>query len=372
MSRKFHITSIDIFAALMAKGRKIGVTGLVNFAKQKCILVSKDEDRELLSEYVSQLPFDFDDIVKLYEIIESDNRREKLSITQVKKTISYDKFQHAIDSLSTQLAISGEKITILSNPDSPFLRIIYEYPHVDYGKATMLQETIVRDSIEFSLQKKDVTDIRFAANSKCKDLIKKIIDEIEGLESSTIEIDEIDLSHVTDGKRRNDFFFSLINTIPGLVLDDVSGVKISNINNSIAIENDLVDTDAEETEPEMFPATELTGFIKDVAIRGKSLLFQKEYLDFVEKGFFISNLVWRSLDKNVEPNIMVEFEAGFADHQQCKNFQYSVKGAYVFKKDKSVFSSTRKPLAEPDKIKYKTKIEQAALKSKREISYDKA
>ena len=77
------------------------------------------------------------------------------------------------------------------------------------------------------------------------------------------------------------------------------------------------------------------------------------------------------MDKTIEPNLLIEFEAGFAEPQDCKGFEYVVKGAYTYKKNENSFSSTRKPLSEPDKLKYKLKIEEAARKSKQEVSHDK-
>ncbi|WP_129351654.1 hypothetical protein [Solidesulfovibrio carbinolicus] len=370
MSRKFHITSIDIFDTLMAKGRRIGIHGLINMAKNKYILVSKDDDKEKLAEYISQLPYDYDDIVSLYEIIEQDTRREKLSTMQIKKKMEYNQFQEAIDNLSTQLANSGEKLTIKSNPNQPILFLEYEYPDIDFGKATMLQETIMRDRIEFSLNKPHATDVRFAANQKCQILIDKIIKEIEQFTSDKLQVDEIELSHIPDGGRRNQFFFSLISKIPGLDLDDVSGVKISKSNTSMSAEDDINDTQDEALEPDAIATKELTGFIKEVAIKGRAILSQTEYKDFVSKGFFISNIVWKSLDKTIEPNLLVEFEAGFANHQECKGFQYTVKGAYSFKKSESIYSTTRKPLSEPEKLKYKSKLEESARKSKKEASHE--
>ena len=371
MSRKFHITSIDIFDTLMAKGRRIGIDGLVNMAKNKFILISKDDDKKKMAEYVSQLPYDYDDIVSLYEIIEQDTRREKLSTMQIKKKMNYEQIQGAVDNLSTQLANCNEKLSIKSNPSQPVLFLEYEYPDIDFGKATMLQETIMRDRIELSLNKPDITDLRFAANQKCKDLIEKIIKEIEEASSDKLEVDEIELSHISDGGKRNQFFFSLISEIPGLDLDDVSGVKISKSNDSMTVEDDVKDIQDGGEDSDDIATKELAGFIKEVAIKGRALLSQKEYLEFVGKGFFISNIVWKSLDKTVEPNLLVEFEAGFANNQECKGFQYTVKGAYSYKKNESVYSTTRKPLAEPDKLKYKSKLEESARKSKMEVSYEK-
>lgn len=372
MSRKFHITSIEIFDALMAKGKKIGINGLLNIAKQKSILISKDDERNKLAEYVSQLPFDYDDIVSLYEIIEQDNRREKLSSSQIKSNIDYPKLQKSIENLASQLALSGERAVIVTNPESRSIIVDYEYLEVDFGKATMLQETLRKDRVEFLPTSKSVTNVRYVSNVKCKELVDRIIKEIERFENSKFEIDEIELSHIKDGKRRNDFFFTLINGLDGMNLDDVSGIKISRNDETPDESDEEGDNDVNESNgDEIIPTDAFVGFIKEVALKGKALLGQKEYLDFVEKGFFISNLTWKSLDNSIEPNLLVEFEAGFEDHQECKGFQYAVKGAYFYKKDESGFSRTRKPLPEPNKILYKSKIENAARMSKEQISHDK-
>lgn len=364
MSRKFHVTSLDIFDTLMAKGRKIGTSGLIDMAKQKYILISSDDDKKELARYVSQLPFDYDDIVSLYEIIEQDGRREKLTTKQINKSIGYDQIYSSVESLSTALANSGEKIKIFTNPNSPVVSVEFEYKEVDFGKATMLQEIIRKDKIDFFKNEKK-TDIRTVANDKCRELIQKILQEIESAENEKLEVEEIELADVADTKKRNEFFFALINGIKGLQLDDVSGVKISRAG------EDSID-DSQSDGDEVVSTPELTGFIKEVAIKGKALLNQKAYIDFVNKGFYISTLIWKSLDSTCEPTMLVEFEAGFSDAQECKGFQYAVKGAYIFKKEASTFSVTRKKLSEPDKLSYMARIEEAARLSKQEVTNDKS
>lgn len=362
MSRKFHITSLDIFDALMAKGRRIGVSGLVDMAKQKGILVSHDEGKEVLADYVSQLPFDYDDIVNLYEIIEQDTRREKVTASQIKKVLTYEQLRASVDSVSANSVNNGEVLRVLTNPNAPSFIIEYEYKEVDFGKATMLQEVIRRDRVEFLSGKMGNTDVRAIANDKCRELVQKIIQEIERAEKERLSVDEIELSHVADGKKRNTFFFSLINGIEGMSLDDVSGVKISRMDGDDFLE--------ENGDGEAVATKALEGFIREVAIKGRAILSQKAYRDFVDRGFFISNLTWRALDASADPNLLVEFEAGFSEPQQCTGFQYAVKGAYVFKKDESAFSATRRKLSEADKLRYKSRLEAAARQSKQDASHE--
>ena len=351
MSRKYHITQQDVKDVLLARGQKVNVNALVALAKSKNILISNKQNRVNLARYVATIPFDNDDIEFLYDLIEYDQRREKTTYSRIKRKIQETNLRDAVSKFQEERLANDEVINILSNPGAPTCIVEYEYDEEDYGKARMLQVTRKKVRLEISLNDSE-TVVRHPANTKCEQAVEYILGLLNESEDEPFKVEKIDLSHVASPDKRNQFFDSLMKNMSGMLPDDVTGVKISRL-------SDLEeDTPPDEEEEVLVP-----GFIKKAALEGSSLLAQEEYQAFKNKGFFISNMKWTSVDKTSQELIKVEFEAGFADQANCKNFKYDVKGIYTTEKDSAIFVDRRRPATEVESLKYLSLLEKASESS---------
>jgi hypothetical protein len=355
--RNYYLTPLDIYDTLMAKERKLSISTMIQLAQKKGILLSSQDSRETLARYISSIPFDYGDIEELYNIIETDQRREKTTNSTVRKTISFDSVKDDVDKLNEEREVFGEVYSIVSNPNSPTVIIDAKYRETDFAKARMLQTTKREARIELSPKTKD-TLIRFPANEKCNQIVNALISNIEKYTGQNIEVEKVELTNITTPAKRNKFFFSLMNGIEGMPTKDVLSVKMIPMN--------LEDADEEPEEN-----AQITSLIRRVAIDGQAITASKEYQSLVSKGFFISSIVWQADDTTTNPNTLVELEAGFAVQSECKDFKYSVKGTYAFEKEAGGFSLHRKPASELDRIKYLSLIEKAAKDSLDEVSNDK-
>lgn len=347
MSRKYHVTQQDIRDVLLARGQKVSVNALVGIAKSKNILISNNQDRIELARYVATIPFDDKDIEYLYDLIEYDQRREKTTSSRIKRQLPENNIREAVSKLQDERAHSNDVLTIVSSPGAPTCILEYIYDEEDFGKARMLQVTRKKVRIEFSLGGKE-TVIRLPANSRCEQTVDYILSLINEKAEKPFKVEKIDLSHVSSPDKRNHFFDSLMKNMDGMEPEDVIGVKISRMNDED--EDDL-------TDDEDVPAP---CFIKKAALEGSSLLSQEEYHAFINKGFFISNMKWRAVDKTSPDLLKVEIEAGFADQANCKNFKYDIKGVYTTEKDSAIFSDKRRPASEAESLKYLALIEKAS------------
>ncbi|MDL2280114.1 hypothetical protein LJC15_05605 [Desulfovibrio sp. OttesenSCG-928-G11] len=354
MSRKYHITQQDIQDVLLARGQKVSVNALVALAKSKNILVSNHEERMSLARYVAKIPFDNSDIEFLYDLIEYDQRREKTTNSRVKKNIPEAEVREAVKNLQEQRSYSNEVLNVISKPGAPTCIIEYEYDEEDYGKARMLQVVRKKVRLEVSLGNKE-TIIRHPANLKCEQAVDYILNTINEAADEPFKVEKIDLSHIASPDKRNLFFDSLMKNMEGIQADDVTGIKISRMGED---EEDSTDDGQEVLVP---------GFIKKAALEGSSLLLQDEYQAFKNKGFFISNMKWTAVDITSQERVKVEFEAGFSDQANCKNFKYDVKGVYTTEKDSTIFIDKRRPANEAERLKYLALLEKASETSIDEV-----
>jgi hypothetical protein len=139
----------------------------------------------------------------------------------------------------------------------------------------------------------------------------------------------------------------------GFQLSNVTSVKVEKLK-QIQAEEELDlddDQDAEEAKQEAL------AMVKNVALKGETLLASEEYQSLSKKGFFITSIIWRS--RLVKPTYpIVEFEAAFDEPLLGKGFKYFVRGAYNMV-DKQ-YTKTVRPVESEDKEKYLSLIEETA------------
>jgi hypothetical protein len=109
---------------------------------------------------------------------------------------------------------------------------------------------------------------------------------------------------------------------------------------------------------------EALALVKNVALKGETLLASEEYQSLTKKGFFITSIIWRSV-LHKAPQPMVEFEAAFEEPMQGKGFKYFVRGAYRLVELE--YTKTIRPVTAGDKETYLGIIEETAAKVIREL-----
>jgi hypothetical protein len=133
----------------------------------------------------------------------------------------------------------------------------------------------------------------------------------------------------------------------------VTSVKVEPIRQQA--ENDLDIEDDQNSEEEA--KEEAIALIRNVALKGETLLASEEYQSLQKKGFFITSIIWRSKRSSM-PYPIVEFEAAFDEPEIGKGFKYSVRGALNFSDGE--YTKTLRPIDEDTKQQFITLIEEAA------------
>lgn len=198
------------------------------------------------------------------------------------------------------------------------------------------------------------------ANTKAKEIVHNLKDRLDGKKKTDIPIHLIELSEFDSPHKRTEFFTSLITRLPGFQLENVTSVKVeSNIKEPD--QEELQFEDDQETEQ---ARQEMLALVKNVALKGQSLLASAEYQQLKAKGFYITSIIWRSRQTGF-PYTIVECEAGFDEPETGKGFKYNVRGALHFQSGE--YTKTLRPIPASEKQQFLSFIEQTSHQTLAEL-----
>ena len=204
------------------------------------------------------------------------------------------------------------------------------------------------------------TVVRMPANNKAKEIFGKLKTKLEAKRKAEVPLERIEISDFNSSEARTEFFTTLISKLEGFKLDNVTSVKVEPIG-KLASEDDL-DLDDDQSKEEA--KQEALALVKNVALKGETLLASEEYQSLLKKGFFITSIIWRS-KLLTDPFPIVEFEAAFEEPELGKGFKYHVRGSLNLADGE--YTKTLRPLETADKEKYLTILEKTASSTVRAI-----
>ncbi|MCK9376196.1 MAG: hypothetical protein M0P73_08605 [Syntrophobacterales bacterium] len=342
-------TDKEIFDVLMSSKQQIRATDLLEWAKDRGIFYSPKDSRETLASNLSLLTHDYHDLNTILSHREHSGKAEKLTSVILNTPLTIDDIKEVSKRYKEEAPIDEK---IITNPNGPNVYTVkVEYSEIDYSKTRLVQRRYKEADIEFIVED-DKTLIRMPANDKAREIVDNLKNRLDAKKKTDIPIYLIELTEFSPLKR-TEFFTSLISKMPNFKLSNVTSVKVeSNIKepdeNELELEDDQ---DKEQAQQEML------ALVKNVALKGKSLLVSAEYQQLKGKGFFITSIVWRSSQIS-DPYPIIEFEAGFEDQETCTGFKYNVRGAFNYQP--SGYTRTIRPILPDQKQKLLTLIEQTA------------
>ncbi|MES3008906.1 MAG: hypothetical protein V4751_14165 [Pseudomonadota bacterium] len=343
-------TDKEIHDALMSAKQKINESILLELARDRGIFYSVREPREDLIKKISLLPHDFHDLNLLLEQREHAGRSEKITSVTLDAALTVEEIKDVVRAY-TEDSPDDERVTHYGKGANQVV-VNVKYSDVNYGKTRLVQRTAKEAGIEFHVES-DKTIIRMPANLRVKGIFEKLKDRIDSNKKTEINAVRIEIGEFKSPALRTEFFTTLISTLQGFRPEDVTSIKIEKLPKDLqSDELDLEDDQSTEEARE-----EALSFVKNVALRGSTLLASEEYQSFVRKGFFITSIIWRS--KLVDfPNPIIEFEAAFEEPDIGAGFKYYVRGCYNVV-DKH-YTKTIRPIDKDAMEKYLTLIEETA------------
>ena len=347
---QYCATDKEIFDALMSAKQKIGEKVLLELAKDRGIFYSPKDTREDLVSAISLLPHDFHDLNTLLEQREHSGRQEKLTSVTLPVALTVDEIKEVIKEYTAD-SPADERVTH-HGKGADQVAVNIKYSEVYYGKTRLVQRTPREAGIEFHVEA-DKTVIRMPSNDRIKGVFDKLKDRLDNKKKTDIPAIRIEIGEFQSPAIRTEFFTSLISDLKGFQLSNVTSVKVEKLKQAQTEEELDLDDDQDTEEAKQ----EALALVKNVALKGETLLASEEYQSLSKKGFFITSIIWRSrLAKPSYP--IVEFEAAFEEPFLGKGFKYFVRGAYNMV-DKQ-YTKTVRPVEPEDKEKYLSLIEETA------------
>lgn len=350
-------TDKEIYDVLMSAKQRINAAVIMELAKDRGIFYSSKDTRETLAHSLSLLPHDYHDLNIILDQREHAGRSEKLTSVTLNASLTIEDIKEIAKEYISD-SPSDEKVTAHQKGTDQYV-VNVKYSEVDYSKTRLVQRTQKEAGIEFHVEG-DKTVIRMPANAKAREIVSNLKDRLDGKKKTDIPVDLIEISEFATAVQKTQFFTSLISMLKGFKLDNVTSVKVEPIKKELGgDELDLEDDQSKEQAKQ-----EALALVKNVALKGESLLLSEEYQSLQKKGFFITSIIWRSKQISM-PCPIVEFEAAFEEPEAGKGFKYSVRG--VLNLVAGEYTKTLRPIEAEDKQNFLSLIEQTAIAAIAEI-----
>jgi hypothetical protein len=343
-------TDKEIYDVLMSARQRIHSGVLLELGKDRKIFYSSSDRREDLIHQLSLLPHGYHELNIILEQREHAGRAEKVTSVTFNAKLTVDELKEIAKEYIGESPEDEKVTTFTKGSDQVFVNV--KYSDIDYGKTRLVQRTPKEAAIEFHVGE-DKTVVRMPANTKAKEVLGKFRAKLEAKRKEEVPLERIEISDFNSSESRTEFFTTLISKLEGFKLDNVTSVKVEPIS-KLASDDDL-DLDDDQSKEEA--KQEALALVKNVALKGETLLASEEYQSLLKKGFFITSIIWRS-KLLTDPFPVVEFEAAFEEPELGKGFKYHVRGALNFSEGE--YTKTLRPLETADKEKYLAILEKTA------------
>ena len=343
-------TDKEIYDVLMSSKQKINAALILELAKDRGIFYSSKDTRETLVHRLSLLTHDYNDLNIILDQREHAGRSEKVTSITLNVALTIEEIKEVTKEYIAE-SPSDEKVVSHQKGSDQYM-VNVQYSEVDYSKTRLVQRTPKEAGIEFHVSG-DKTVIRMPSNAKAKEIVENIKSRLDDKKKIDIPTGLIELSEFATAAERTRFFTLLISTIPGFKLDNVTSVKVEPIKKNASEDELELEDDQNKEEAKQ----EALALIKNVALKGESLLASEEYQSLQKKGFFITSIIWRSRQGSI-PYPIVEFEAAFEEPEIGKGFKYSVRGALNFSEGE--YTKTLRPVEQEIRQEFLSLIEQTA------------
>jgi hypothetical protein len=248
------------------------------------------------------------------------------------------------------------------------LEVGVEYSEIDNAKTRLAQRRKREGTILVS-PSADGYSIRHEANSRLNGIAEEILQTLcEDTGEDMPDTRRIEMSEIRSTDARTDFFLGMIDGIQGMTLADVTWVAIHrSVEGSVSDAAGEGGTSGEMPEDdgisEMSPEENMmAGVVKDVVLRGDTLLTSKEYQQ-LQGRFYLCGMVWDS-EETKDNGQKVRFEAEFEDRMNCTGFKYHVRGVFPrSRRSEEDYNKTHRSCSVPEQQQYLTLLEQAATAS---------
>ena len=233
----------DIYDLLISGKQRLTESVLREFARDRGIFCSPEENREDLADYLSVLPHGFHDVAAIVQKREPGHRREKTTFVRLNTTIPLEELKAV--AAEYELAVRGqEKVVYRPAANNEFVMKV-TYDEFNHSRTRLLQRERQEADIEFLVQDGQ-TVIRLPATDRAKKIVAALKENVERRRKTTIDEESIELTGLTTPEQRSKFFTRLISTLPGFRLRNVMSLKVSSKSSEDGEDDEALDLEEDD------------------------------------------------------------------------------------------------------------------------------
>lgn len=314
------------------------------------ILISKDSNRRHVAKHFARLFHDFSDYQKLANLFGGSIRREKIATVRIATEATLVDFQNAAAVIKTELEERGAVVRVFTAKGTR-LDMEVRYSKVHFNQSEFRQVATKTETVSIFSENGEFV-IHAPNSADAQEWIDELAKAVKEKTGKEVQFDEIRLPTTMDTKAKTAFFTQLIRNVKGFRLKDVSDVYVTKPKGWES------DDDPEEGRPEIR--------IDKASLRGQGVLESNELKLLEKRGFYVSRIIWAAIPEGVVDPDIYEFEAQFAQPDDCTEFAYLPRGFYRFLAADN-YNTTRTNFSTEEEMKYGQLIEAAARETFKKI-----
>ncbi|TCK43487.1 hypothetical protein B0G84_1823 [Paraburkholderia sp. BL8N3] len=284
------------------------------------MIVSRHTSREVLATHFSRLLHDYNDFQLLAKLFGTKARTERLASFRVVSKATMDNFEAAAHAVIERIQKEGDSATMSYQADDT-LQISVRYKTMHFDKSEFKQ-IVNRNAVLTVEELNGVLVLRGPQNDKVDGWCRSLLSNVDAQIGGGLEIDEISLEAEPEASKRSKFFSDLTGSMTGFKRHDVTDVYVFKPKNK--------DTESEDSDEPGKKDGELGIHISRASLRGEGVLLSTELLGLVQRGFYISKIVWQATRNSEIDSDLYEFEAQFSEPETCTRFSYLPRGYYAY------------------------------------------
>jgi hypothetical protein len=331
----YTATDNEIHDLLISQKQQFTTGVLLELGRSRNIFYSREEERDDLIKRLSVLTYGFNQVTELQKFNDLGSRSESSTTIRLKGEFTDTDVRAIVDEYRNQVAATGDMQIITGSPGKGKVSVDVKYTETDFSKTRLRQRRKREANIDIEINSDGLT-VTLPVNSTAIAVSNGIKQRFEGKANAPLPVERVDFSLLTSSTARTRFFTDLIGGLPKFELVNVTSVRVKAPNApSLESEESDLEDDAHSQDSDAQPpagsaeaSDELRALVREVALKGSSVLLSSQYKDLREGGFYIVSVRWRS--KQLEsPYHLFDFTAGIDEPELGQGFKFAVRGTLI-------------------------------------------
>lgn len=318
---------------------------LENHLKSRGLLLSPDDSKEDIAEYLAPWFTSFFDQKFIVEEKGGGNTHKKFTNSEVLVDYSDSDIKDILREIKRDSSLEMN-FNIKHFENSIVIEESYTKP--DFTKNVLSQNIPKTAEIEIKRTAEGKVLIRSNNDEHASKITSIIRSKLQ--EANPEDYDEFVISFVgvTDSRIRTKFFLDLAQYIDGYKISNMKSVAVGKADPTVLHEDEDVDD-------------ETLGYIKRIMLNGGSVHQSKELTNLLDQDFYITRIEW-TMESEMLSGDKIDLYAEFKDTNNCSNLVYALQRVYTKKQDGG-FVITGKAPSYMDNNNILPKIESSAKRA---------